>query len=237
MELKRLTENVYYTTHEQRRDRPCLGYIKDSRYPLMVDAGNSPAHVEEYRALLAAEGLPRPKLLCVTHSHWDHTYGIEAADCFCLASQKTNQLLKTMAGWGWTEEEMKKRLETGEESLFCDTHIREEYPRPLEIRVRPADLTFQGEIALELDTPIRFFELVSPHAQDCAVLLAEGVLFLGDAYCSVPVGEDWVYDKKLLAAHIAALEEIPFSLCVKGHHPPQTKTELLAELRQELSLL
>lgn len=236
MELKRLTETIYYTTHEERRDRPCLGYIKDSRFPVMVDAGNSPAHRKEYMALLEAAGLPLPKAVCLTHSHWDHTFGM-TADCFSIASQKTNAELKKKADWGWTKEEMEYRVKTGEDSLFCHIHIQEEYPDTSVIEVHPAKLAFQGEITWELDQPVRCFEIVSPHAQDCTVVLADGVLFLGDAYCSVPVGEDWVYDKSLLAAHIAALEKIPFSLCVKGHHPPQTKEALLQELRQELSLL
>lgn len=65
-------------------------------------------------------------------------------------------------------------------------------------------------------------------------MLADGVLFLGDAYCSVPVGDDWVYDKDLLEKHIRMLEETDFRLCLKGHHAPQTKEELLAELKAEL---
>lgn len=232
MELKQLTKHIYYTTHEERRDRPCLGYIKDSRYPLMLDCGNSPAHMAEYREELKKAGLPFPKFACITHSHWDHTFGMTALDCPVIASEKTNALLKNMSQWGWTEKEMKKRVENGEESAFSDCHIREEYKNLSEIRVKTAEFSFRDKLTLTLDMPVLFFEIPSPHCDDCAVILAEDVLFLGDAYCSVPKGDTWVYDKEKLKEHIAVLEKLSFSLCIKGHHPPQTKEELLLELKQ-----
>lgn len=143
-----------------------------------------------------------------------------------------------MACWGWSETEMAKRLETGEESAFCDTHIRLEYPDLSRIQVRGADIIFRDRLTLELgNCPLELWEGVSPHADDCTLMLADGVLFLGDAYCSVPEGDTWVYDKDLLEKHIHMLEETDFRLCLKGHHTPQTKEELLAELKAELAKL
>ena len=97
---------------------------------------------------------------------------------------------------------------------------------------------FQNRLTRELgNCPLELWEGVSPHADDCTLMLADGVLFLGDAYCSVPVGDEWVYDKDLLEKHIRMLKETDFRLCLKGHHAPQTKEELLAELKAELEKL
>ena len=73
--------------------------------------------------------------------------------------------------------------------------------------------------------------------EDSLSVPEDGLLFLGDSYCSVPVGEDWVYDKELLGKFIAWLEEEDFSIAIKGHHPPQKKAELLAELKADYNAL
>lgn len=51
MELKKLTPHVYFSEPERETDRPVLGYIVGSDKAVMVDAGNSKAHGEAYRAL------------------------------------------------------------------------------------------------------------------------------------------------------------------------------------------
>ena len=40
-----------------------------------------------------------------------------------------------------------------------------------------------------------------------------------------------------ISTHIRMLEETDFRFCLKGHHAPQTKEELLAELKAELEKL
>ena len=82
-------------------------------------------------------------------------------------------------------------------------------------------------------------EVTFPHAADCVVISVpeDGLLFLGDSYCSVPVGDDWVYDKELLGKYIDWLEGEDFVIAIKGHHPPQTKAELLAELKADYAAL
>ena len=48
MELKKISDRVYYLPSEERTDRPVLGYVKGDKYSLAVDAGNSSDHVEEF---------------------------------------------------------------------------------------------------------------------------------------------------------------------------------------------
>lgn len=235
MKLHQLTNRVWYMENDTATDRPTLGYVLGDRRAVMLDAGNSGEHAALFLEAVRREGLPKPELVCISHAHWDHTFGIASLGLPAIASETTNAFLLQMACWGWSEGEMAKRLETGEESAFCDTHIRLEYPDRSRIQVRGADIIFRDSLTLELgNCPLELWEGVSPHADDCTLMLADGVLFLGDAYCSVPVGNDWIYDKELLAAFIRLLKEADFRLCLKGHHAPQTKEELLAELTQEL---
>ena len=38
MELKRLSEHIWYMPHEEERDRPNLGYVKGDKWSLAIDA-------------------------------------------------------------------------------------------------------------------------------------------------------------------------------------------------------
>lgn len=240
MKWHRLTEHVFYTDHDPETDRPCIGYVRGAAFSLLLDAGNSPAHAAALQAALAEAALPLPRLIALSHAHWDHTYGLCGWDALSLAGEGTNALLREMADWTWDDAAMQRRLETGADSLFCDIHIRKEYPDRSRITVRPAALSFRGEVRVSLGgVSCVLREIPSPHAADCVAMLVpeDGVLFLGDAYCSVPVGDDWVYEKAGLGAFLAWLEGVDFTLAIKGHHPPQTKEELLAELRAEWARL
>ncbi len=48
MKLMMISDRIYYLPSEERTDRPVLGYIKGDKYSLVVDAGNSADHVQEF---------------------------------------------------------------------------------------------------------------------------------------------------------------------------------------------
>ncbi len=41
MELKNLSEHIWYMPFEEKRDRPNLGYVKGDKLSLAIDAGHS----------------------------------------------------------------------------------------------------------------------------------------------------------------------------------------------------
>lgn len=237
---EKLTEHVYYTKNDAETDRPCIGYVRGERSSLLMDAGNSAAHSMLLKQGLQQAEQPYPRFVALTHAHWDHTFGLCGWDSISIAGEKTNRILRQMKEWLWDDESMEKRIKTGEDSEFCRIHIKKEYPDRRWIRVEQAEISFQGELLLDLGGVTAVLkEVVSPHAEDCVVISVpeDGLLFLGDSYCSVPIGEDWVYDKALLGAYIAWLEQEPFHIAVKGHHAPQTKDALLEELQAAYAAL
>ncbi|MBQ7084076.1 MAG: MBL fold metallo-hydrolase [Anaerotignum sp.] len=236
----KLTNHVFYTNNDPETDRPCIGYVQGEKAGLLMDAGNSLAHAELLKKGLAEKGLPEPNYIALTHAHWDHTYGLCGWKGVSFAGKKTNAILGKMQAWQWDDASMKKRIENGEDSEFCFIHIRKEYPDRSLISVKPADISLQGELEIDLGgVMVVLKEVTSPHAADCVVFSVpeDGLLFLGDSYCSVPVGDDWVYDKDLLGKYIDWLEGEDFVVAIKGHHPPQTKAELLAELKADYAAL
>lgn len=240
LELKQLTNRIWYTTPEQATDRPVLGYVKGDRCSIAIDAGNSKKHVEEFHALLKEQGLTEAEWVAITHWHWDHTFGMHAVDGRTIAGTKTNEELKKVMKWQWSEEAMEDRLARGEDIEMCDTCIRVEYPDRSIIRVETADVVFDSTLSIDLGgITCTLMQVDSPHSDDAVLVYIpeERTLFVGDAY-----GEDFYYnngryDKQKLQAFIQLLETIDFEWCVVGHEAPYTRERLFAYLQKQYDQL
>src|SRR5512146_3341958 len=71
MQLRQITNRIYYTEGFLETDRPVLGLIRGTNRTLMVDAGNSPRHAREFLHVLDVNRLPVPDLIAITHAHCD----------------------------------------------------------------------------------------------------------------------------------------------------------------------
>ena len=74
MELKKLSEYIWYMPYESERDRPNLGYVKGKNWSLAIDAGHSAAHTKEFYKLLEKENLPLQHLLFKHKMSVKHKY-------------------------------------------------------------------------------------------------------------------------------------------------------------------
>lgn len=229
MELKQLADRVFYTGHNKEADRPALGYINGQKYSLMVDSGNSPAHVDQFNDSVTAAGLRKPDYVAITHWHWDHTFGMHAVAGITFAHEKTNEKLAEMAKWEWTDSEMRKRLESKAEIEFADTCIRKEYPQLSQIRVKISDISFNGELKIDLGgISAELHPVESPHSQDCVCVFVpqERILFIGDAV-GVDYYNDCFLDKDKLHSLMEAIQKFDFDVCVMGHSEPMKKQDIL----------
>lgn len=230
-----LTPHVCYLEFQQQTDRPNLGYIYGKKQALMVDTGNSAAHVRQYTKALQRQNAIPPSYAAITHWHWDHTFGMWAVRAQTIATEKTNVKLQRIRRWEWTDAAMKKRLASGEEIEFCDMHIRKEYPELSEIRVKMAELVIAGPKLLDLGgVTCRLLPTDSPHSRDAMLIqvVEEGVLFGGDAD-----GEDFYdgggqYDKYRLDAYIQLLQALDFEIYMPGHWHPCTKQQEIEYLQE-----
>ena len=152
--MKQIAERIYYSDPEPEVDRPCLGYLQGEKHTLLVDAGNSPAHVRKIREELKELGLREPDYIVLTHSHWDHTYGLCAWKGISYASVRTNEYLKEMSRWNWEREEFERHVASNEIPLFCRPHMLLEYPK-LRRRVEniPEDLSPRETLSHALPSP------------------------------------------------------------------------------------
>ena len=89
--LQQLTPRVYQLDFSQEQDRPVLGYIRGDRFSLMVDAGNSPEHVQAYLAAVEESGFSSAGFCGVDPLSLGSLLraGIAANAVHCLCADKT----------------------------------------------------------------------------------------------------------------------------------------------------
>ena len=226
MELKKLSEHIWYMPFEEERDRPNLGYIRGEKWSLAVDAGHSDVHMKEFYALLEKEGLPLPELTVLTHWHWDHTFAMHAIHGLSICNERTNDYLK----------EWKEKIEKNGPSCFLaiGDSVRKEYAGNKEVIVVPSDMIYHGEMTLDLGCcTVKILESESPHTDDATLVYVceDKTLFLGDATCSAfPNGKK---DKDLSRKIADTIKKIDPEICVEGHWTPVETSDTLADLLGE----
>ena len=235
MALIKVTERVYFLPNEQETDRPLLGYIKGDKYSLMIDGGNSRNHIEKFNQSLKEFNLRIPDYAAITHFHWDHTYGMHAIKGQTIACKITNEKLKIMTNWKWSDDAMKERLLTGEDIEFADTNIREEYKSLQDIKVVTSDIVFNDELELDLGgVNIILRNVIAPHSEDSVIayVLEEKVVFIGDAY-SKDYYDDCKYDPMKIKSLANTLESLEFNTCFVGHSHPLNKEDIVRFLNSQ----
>lgn len=218
-QLKRLTNIIYYLPHEENHDRPTLGYINGEKYSVAIDAGASPAHINVFYSALSETNLPAPEYTVITHWHWDHTFGMCAAQGKTIAHTNTYPKLLDMRS-------------SGDVFSFGDERMRVEYSDAMEIAIALPDILFESSLALNLgNICCHIIKIPSPHSDDSAAVWIPGekVLILGDA-TSPDYFNGGVYDMGELSNMIAWLNECDFTTCVLGHCEPLAKSELMEYL-------
>lgn len=237
MELHQIKPHIWYTDPVEESDRPVLGYVRGKKFALAVDAGNSRKHVEEFYQALREQDLQLPWITVLTHWHWDHTFGMCAVSGFTIAGDKTNEKLKQVQGWQWSQEAMNRRLETGEDIEMCDTCIRVEYPDRSKICVTTADFVLRGTMTVDLgEIQCQLIQTDAPHCRDNILVYIpqEKTLFVGDADCEDFYHNHGNYDKDKLEAYINLIEKIDFDTYLFGHSGVKTKKEAISHLKEEL---
>ena len=225
-ELVRVTERIWYYPYEKELDRPILGYIKGDHYSVAVDAGHSETHTKEFYEALQNKGLPFPKFTILTHWHWDHTFGMHAVTGRCISNDTTETYLK----------QIKVQIENeGTDAFFSlDPSIRKEYEENQPVIVKLPDIVFSQEYHLDAgNCPIHLIRSQSPHTNDSTLVVvpSERVLFLGDA--AGGVFPTWEKDPVLCRKLADTIAGLDVDICLESHHDPQTKQEMIEDLRSK----
>lgn len=236
--FRQFSERIYYSDPVEETDRPVLGYIAGERYSLMVDAGNSACHVEEFFSELDKRGLRHPDFVALTHSHWDHTFGLHQVGAVSFSCRDTAEELEKLSSVRWSRKRMDGLISAGTIPLFCREHILKEYCDLKDIKIVKPDILFEKELELDLGgVTCVLKKLTSPHTEDCSAVYVpeEKVVFIGDAGCEHICGLDFIDNKEKLSVLECTLTGLDFHTVFTGHDQPERKEELLFQFQERLS--
>ncbi len=232
--LQRISDNIVYLPADDKTDRPILAAISGKRKTLLIDAGNSPAHVALFRRELERNNIDRGDYVVITHWHWDHSFGISALNLPTIAHVETCHQLKKMMSYTWTDKAIDNRVDKGIEIPFCADMIKKEYTDRDEITITIPDIVFEKRLLIDLGGLHCIIENVGGnHARDATIIYVEEekTLFLGDCLAPSIYSEKWVYQTEQVHALIEKIERYNAEIFIESHWKPETREEFYCELK------
>jgi glyoxylase-like metal-dependent hydrolase (beta-lactamase superfamily II) len=249
-EFIKVSDNVYYMTPGDN-DRPALGYIACGDCSVMVDAGNSPAHVKLFLSELKKNNLKYPAYLAITHWHWDHVFGSASIDSKIIANKKTSPHLKYLKSLSWSDEEFDERIKKGEEIEFCRDNMKAELSVISSDMIRLPDTSFDEQMTLGTNNNrCELIHVGGDHSEDSTIVYSprDKVAFIGDclyigAYESTPC-----YTKDKLISLLNKLLIIDAKIYIDSHEEKpilredietfqKVALEVVSNLREERTVL
>jgi len=233
--LKRISENIVYLPADDTTDRPVLAAISGTKKTLLIDAGNSPAHVALFLKELERHGIDRGDYVAITHWHWDHTFGISALNLPTIAHAETRQHLMKMMSYEWTDEAIDKRVQEGIEIPFCADMIKKEYSNRDGIMIGLPDIVFEKRLLIDLGGCHCIVEHVGGnHSEDSSIIYVEEdkTLFLGDCLGAAVYAEKWYYQAECMHALLEKIESYNAEIYLESHWKPETREEFSRETKR-----
>lgn len=237
MDLIQLTERIYCLPYQTETDQPNLFYIRGDACAAAIDAGQSKRHVTAFYQAIRDRGMPLPRYTLITHWHWDHTFGLPYVQGETVANVLTQEKLREVSRWEWTDAAMRAREAAGIDIPFCCECIRKEYPRLDEIRVITVETGISAPREIDLGgARLRLIPMDSPHTRDAMMIYMpeEKALFAGDADCEDHYDNHGRYDPEKLRAYLGFLRSLDFEGYYIGHDQAETKAKTLAYLSTQL---
>lgn len=183
--LHQLGKHIHWFTPDGDTDRPILGLIRGERSSLMVDAGASVKHTNEFLEAVKQAGLSAPDYCVLTHWHWDHSFGAEVLDIPLIAHKKTVEALNIQSGYSFSDEALDERVAQGLEIAFCRDYMKLEMNEAERrtLQIRSPDIVFDDALMIDLGgVTCDLKHVAGDHADDSIVIyvLEDKTLFLGD---------------------------------------------------------
>ncbi|MGB2993717.1 MAG: MBL fold metallo-hydrolase [Paenisporosarcina sp.] len=233
--LEKITDRIYYMMNRDETDRPVLGLVIGDDCCLIVDAGNSPKHAQEFKMKLDKMDLPPVKYLVVTHHHWDHTFGLTEWDVVSIANHKTTELMNVYREIKYDESSLELAKEQGIFNDFSIKCIKAEITGRENFIPGYVDLSFDGELTIDLGgITCAVRQVESPHTDDSTIIYIpeEKTLFLGDSVYGQTVQGYSHFDDKLLFPLIELIEEYDAEHYVCSHESVCSREEIVSYWEQ-----
>jgi len=224
MLFKKITDKIYYLPADSEDYRPVTLAIMGKEQTLIVDAGATPDQVSYIQKAL--EELDRKAdYLVLTHSHWDHSFGLAywPDDTITISHEKTLGHLEYQSRLDWNDDALYGRMEREEESEFFARMIKRAYPELEEIQIALPKKYYASEEIIDLGgIEVELHYLPSDHADDNTLIYIpqEKFLFTGDVLAENIKGESWFYTYHKLASAIDRLKQFNPEMVCESHGEP-----------------
>lgn len=237
--LKKLAERVYYMPHYSETDRPALGFISGDNISLIVDAGNSPAHANDFLNLVQEVDHSQQKFVAITHWHWDHIFGIETMGLPTISHEETKKVIDHLKTLEWDDASLDARVESGEEIEFCRDMIKREMPTRDHLVLKSPNITFSDKMEIDLGGITCIIDHVGgEHAKDSSIVYVpeEKIMFLADCLYQDFYSGDWSYDLHQFKTLVEKIKQYEVNTYVLGHQDPHSPEELWKFLDEIISI-
>ncbi|MEK3854853.1 MBL fold metallo-hydrolase [Cytobacillus sp. FSL H8-0458] len=230
--LEKLKRRCWYLTPVSETDRPILGAVVGDRMTLMIDAGNSEAHAQLFLSELEKHQITSPRMVVLTHWHWDHIFGLSRLDIPSIASRRTKAEMEKLIPYLWTDEALDERVENGVEIEFCASAIKKEYGNDRSIKIKLPDITFENKLEIDLGgVTCQLQQVGGDHSPDSVVVYIkeEKILFLGDAIYANLYASKWKYTEDLMLQLLDAIDQFDADTYILSHGTAISKAEYQEE--------
>lgn len=218
--LKQVSEHVFWYTPFSTTDRPALALVVGERYSMMLDAGNSVAHVQQFLSATKHLNLPKPDFCVITHAHWDHFFGAHALQIPLIAHRQTADAIAIQARYEWNDAALDARVDAGIEIEFCRDMIKLELPDRRGMKLRVPDMVFTNEMMIDLGgIECQIMHVGGDHAGDSSVVFVpqDKLLFLGDCLYPAIYTPERYYRMNTTLKLVDKLASFEATTCIFGH--------------------
>ncbi|MCA1322445.1 MBL fold metallo-hydrolase [Bacillus tianshenii] len=147
--LIKINSSIYYLSNNDDKERPTLGLICGENYSLVVDAGNSVQHAQEFLKEIEALNVPPVKYLVVTRGHWDHCLGMNEFGATIIVNSRTDQVIKDWQGYSFDDDSLQQYVEGGMMTSKCMEVIKEEMSGRDSFRLKSPDIIFEKSLTID----------------------------------------------------------------------------------------
>lgn len=235
--LEKISDRVYYMMNADETDRPVLGVVIGDHGSLIIDAGNSPEHANEFKKELDALNLPPVKYLVITHYHWDHTFGIREWDAVSVANQLTIDHMDRYRRFKFDDNSLELARQAGVYSEYSVKCIKAEFQDQdrEHFSLGDIDICYYDRMKIDLGgVTCEVCNIISPHTDDSTIVYVpeEKVLFLGDCIYGNSKNGNNYFDPAELFPMVDVIEQYKADYYICSHESACTREEIVAYWQQ-----
>lgn len=218
--LKKISENIYYLSNQDDRERPTLGLVCGDHYSLIIDSGNSSQHAKDFLLEVKKLDVPPIKYVVITHAHWDHFLGMNEFNVTVIVNSQTNEILKDWKSYSYDDSSLQKYVNNNQMSTMCMKIIQTDMSNRDNFKLNSPDIIFEKTLTIDLGNKVCILEMIkSTHTDDSTIIYIpdEKVIFIGDSAYGTTTGSLFHYKKSLLLPMIKDIQKYDSELFLLGH--------------------